>query len=69
DGNPQSEKPGLFSIIKEMFSKKQHSDDARFTDVHQAVELCAQEVQTLSAEITALKNADQSEAVKALTQQ
>lgn len=69
DENPQSEKPGLFSIIKEMFSKKQHSDDARFTDVHQAVELCAQEVQTLSAEITALKNADQSEAVKAITQQ
>ncbi|QHD94197.1 GPO family capsid scaffolding protein [Proteus terrae subsp. cibarius] len=69
DEKPESDKPGLFSVIKEMFSKKQHSDDARFTDVHQAVELCAQEVQTLSAEITALKSADQSEAVKALTQQ
>lgn len=69
DEKPENGKPGLFSIITEMFSKKQHSDDARFTDVHQAVELCAKEVQTLSAEITALKSADQSEAVKALTQQ
>ncbi|HEK2658153.1 GPO family capsid scaffolding protein [Proteus mirabilis] len=69
DEKPENDKPGLFSVIKEMFSKKQHSDDARFTDVHQAVELCAQEVQTLSTEVTALKNADQSEAVKALTQQ
>ncbi|MFS1268045.1 GPO family capsid scaffolding protein [Proteus mirabilis] len=46
DEKPENDKPGLFSVIKEMFSKKQHSDDARFSDVHQAVELCAKEVQT-----------------------
>ncbi|NRN27109.1 GPO family capsid scaffolding protein [Photorhabdus heterorhabditis] len=61
----ESEKPSLFSRVQVFFRKKQQSDDARFNDIHQAVELCAQEqqatvetVNTLSqqiGEITAIK--------------
>ncbi len=39
------EKPSLFTRVTAMFSKKQQSDDARFSDVHQAVELIATEQQ------------------------
>lgn len=39
------EKPALFARITALFSKKQLSDDARFSDVHQAVELIATEQQ------------------------
>ena len=45
------EKPGLFARINAMFSKKQYSDDARFSDVHQAVELIASEQQDFSARV------------------
>lgn len=38
-------KPNLFSTIKTLFAKKQGTDDARFNDVHQAVELLATEHQ------------------------
>lgn len=53
-----SEKPALLTRIKEMFTKKGVSDDARFSDVHQAVEVVAQECQTLSENVTSL-GADQ----------
>ncbi len=43
------EKPSLFARINTMFSKKQHSDDARFSDVHKAVELVATEHQDYGA--------------------
>ena len=38
-------KPALFKRIQQMFSKQQQIDDARFSDVHQAVELIATEQQ------------------------
>ncbi|ADU70726.1 GPO family capsid scaffolding protein [Pantoea sp. At-9b] len=44
----QDEKPALFTRIKAMFSKQQQSEDARFNDVHQAVELIASEQQEYS---------------------
>lgn len=50
------EKPGLFARINAMFSKKQHSDDARFSDVHQAVELVASEQQDFSARVDTALN-------------
>ena len=43
----QDEKPSLFSRVAAMFSKKEQSDDARFSDVHKAVELLATEQQSL----------------------
>lgn len=39
------DKPALFARITALFGKKQQSDDARFSDVHQAVELIATEQQ------------------------
>lgn len=42
------EKPALFTRIKAMFSKQQQTDAARFSDVHQAVELIATEQQGFS---------------------
>lgn len=44
----QDDKPALFTRIKAMFSKQQQSEDARFNDVHQAVELIASEQQDYS---------------------
>lgn len=46
------EKPSLFNRVTAMFAKKQHSDEARFSDVHQAVELVATEQQTFSQQAT-----------------
>lgn len=43
----QDEKPNLFSRVAAMFSKKEQSDDSRFSDVHKAVELLATEQQSL----------------------
>ncbi|MEZ2603434.1 GPO family capsid scaffolding protein [Kluyvera intermedia] len=43
----QDEKPNLFSRVAAMFTKKEQSDDARFSDVHKAVELLASEQQNL----------------------
>lgn len=43
----QDEKPSLFSRVAAMFTKKEQSDDARFSDVHKAVELLATEQQSL----------------------
>lgn len=48
---PDDNKPSLFSCISALFAKKQTSDDARFSDVHQAVELVAQEQQQLAAQV------------------
>lgn len=39
------EKPALFTRIKAMFAKQKQTDDDRFSDVHQAVELIASEQQ------------------------
>ncbi|WP_315708495.1 GPO family capsid scaffolding protein [Brenneria uluponensis] len=50
------EKPSLFSRISTLFAKKQTSDDARFNDVHQAVELVAQEQQALAEQISAFSD-------------
>ncbi|KGT95265.1 precorrin-8W decarboxylase [Erwinia typographi] len=47
------EKPALFTRIKAMFSKQQQSDAARFSDVHQAVELIATEQQDFSVRMEA----------------
>lgn len=42
------EKPALFTRIKAVFAKQQQTDAARFSDVHQAVELIASEQQQFS---------------------
>lgn len=55
------EKPGLFSRITAIFAKKQQSDDARFTDVHQAVELLATEQQAFSQQTTQTLSEQESE--------
>ncbi|MCP6473641.1 GPO family capsid scaffolding protein, partial [Klebsiella pneumoniae] len=44
----QYEKPSLFSRVAAMFTKKEQNDEARFSDVHRAVELIATEQQNLS---------------------
>ncbi|WP_409254521.1 GPO family capsid scaffolding protein [Escherichia coli] len=45
----QDDKPSLFARVTALFTKKEQSDDARFSDVHKAVELVATEQQNLSA--------------------
>ncbi|MFP1740975.1 GPO family capsid scaffolding protein [Lonsdalea quercina] len=42
------DKPSLFTRVTALFTKKAQSDDARFSDVHHAVELVATEQQHLS---------------------
>ncbi|MFP1827483.1 GPO family capsid scaffolding protein [Lonsdalea quercina] len=42
------DKPSLFTRVTALFTKKAQSDDARFSDVHKAVELVATEQQHLS---------------------
>ena len=44
----QGEKPSLFARVTALFTKKEQIDDARFSDVHKAVELVATEQQNLS---------------------
>ncbi|HHT0069225.1 TPA: GPO family capsid scaffolding protein [Klebsiella pneumoniae] len=44
----QSDKPSLFARVTAMFTKKEQTDDARFSDVHRAVELVATEQQSLN---------------------
>ncbi|SPX16880.1 capsid scaffolding [Escherichia coli] len=44
----QDDKPSLFARVTALFTKKEQSDDARFSDVHKAVELVATEQQNLS---------------------
>ncbi|EMY3661280.1 GPO family capsid scaffolding protein, partial [Raoultella ornithinolytica] len=44
----QGEKTSLFARVSAMFTKKEQTDDARFSDVHRAVELVATEQQSLS---------------------
>ncbi|QEW33233.1 capsid protein [Erwinia billingiae] len=45
----QDDKPSLFTRVTALFSKKEQSDDARFSDVYKAVELVATEQQSLSS--------------------
>lgn len=45
----QDDKPSLFTRVTALFSKKEQSDEARFSDVHKAVELVATEQQSLSS--------------------
>ncbi|WP_241625987.1 GPO family capsid scaffolding protein [Rosenbergiella epipactidis] len=61
------EKPTLLSRVTAMFAKKQKSDDARFSDVHQAVELVATEQQTFSQQTTITLN-EQASDLQALTE-
>lgn len=42
------DKPSLFTRVSALFSKKEQTDEARFSDVHKAVELVATEQQSLS---------------------
>lgn len=42
----QDDKPSLFSRVTALFAKKEQTDDARFSDVHKAVELIATEQQS-----------------------
>lgn len=42
----QDDKPSLFSRVTALFAKKEQNDDARFSDVHKAVELVATEQQS-----------------------
>lgn len=44
----QDEKPSLFARVTALFTKKEQTDDARFSDVHKAVELVVTEQQILS---------------------
>ncbi|MEL5679792.1 GPO family capsid scaffolding protein [Serratia nevei] len=50
----EDQKPGLLTRITAMFAKRKANDDARFSDVNQAVELVAGEVQNLSDSVTRL---------------
>ncbi|HHH3029052.1 TPA: GPO family capsid scaffolding protein [Serratia marcescens] len=63
----EDQKPGLLTRITAMFAKRNANDDARFSDVNQAVELVAGEVQNLSDSVTRL-NTD-AEKVPALETQ
>lgn len=62
------EKPALFARITAMFKKQQQTDEARFSDVHQAVELIASEQQdygtrtdkALAAQLERLSNLEKS---------
>ncbi|WP_339058003.1 GPO family capsid scaffolding protein [Candidatus Regiella endosymbiont of Tuberolachnus salignus] len=52
-------KPALFNTVKALFGKKNRSDDARFTDIHQTITLIAEQQQQLTekwADVTALKS-------------
>ncbi|WBL72392.1 GPO family capsid scaffolding protein [Serratia liquefaciens] len=51
---PETDKPNLLASIKAMFSKRQASDDARFIDVHQAVELVAERQQQAEEKLSGL---------------
>ena len=42
----KDDKPSLFSRVTALFAKKEQTDDARFSDVHKAVELVATEQQS-----------------------
>ncbi|WP_233638603.1 GPO family capsid scaffolding protein, partial [Citrobacter cronae] len=44
----QDEKPSLFARVTALFTKKEQTDEASFSDVHKAVELVATEQQNLS---------------------
>lgn len=44
----QDERPSLFARVTALFTKKEQTDDALFSDVHKAVELVATEQQNLS---------------------
>ncbi|EPA1256021.1 GPO family capsid scaffolding protein [Enterobacter bugandensis] len=44
----QDEKPSLFARVSALFTKKEQTDDARFSDVYKAVELVVTEQQNLS---------------------
>ncbi|EMX8932380.1 GPO family capsid scaffolding protein [Enterobacter asburiae] len=44
----QDEKPSLFARVSALFTKKEQTDDTRFSDVHKAVELVVTEQQNLS---------------------
>ncbi|PHM51730.1 GPO family capsid scaffolding protein [Xenorhabdus sp. KK7.4] len=62
---PESDKPSLFSRIQDFFQKKQQSDEARFTDIYQAVELCAKEQQATAETVQTLsKQADEFDAFR-----
>ncbi|XFW42564.1 GPO family capsid scaffolding protein [Klebsiella pneumoniae] len=69
----EPEKPSLFTTLKEMFSRKGQTDDARFSDVHQAVQLVATEHQTFAKntgtalEQQGLKLSAQEKVIKQLT--
>lgn len=62
------DKPSLLSRVTAMFAKKQKSDDARFSDVHQAVELVATEQQDFSQQTAKTLN-EQASDLQALTEQ
>lgn len=62
------EKPSLFTRVTAMFAKKQQNDEARFSDVHQAVELVAKEQQTFSQQTAKTLN-EQARDLQALTEQ
>ncbi|MGP2470710.1 GPO family capsid scaffolding protein [Yersinia sp. 2540 StPb PI] len=51
----QEPKINLLTTIKTLFTKKQTGDDARFNDVHQAVEFVAQQVEGKFSALTALE--------------
>lgn len=61
------EKPTLLSRVTAMFAKKQKSDDTRFSDVHQAVELVATEQQNFSQQTAKTLN-EQASDLQALTE-
>lgn len=59
------DKPSLFARVTALFTKKEQTDDARFSDVHKAVELVATEQQNLS-ERTDKSLSDQDKRLSAL---
>lgn len=67
DSPTEPEKPNFFSRIQGLFQKKTADDNARFTDIYQAVELCAKEQQTTTEAVQKLSQ--QSHELAELKQQ
>lgn len=50
----EEQKPSIFARISAMFAKKERSDDERFADQENAIELLSEHVKNLDEKLTAL---------------
>lgn len=56
DEEDKSDKPNLFERIKAKFSQERKRSDANLDDVHQAIELCAEEQTETAKKVTQLQS-------------